>query len=241
LWCVWVSGFVDFCFPTHRSHSVSFTRAQGIPTRLGLGEGKDGRVGAYWLRGGGGSYLAWPLFLAKMPYAEYGVPAGCALTFPCPPGVTHTLQIPLGIVKGDVDKALAGSAHVISGTLGLGGQKHMWVAYLPVHVCSHTPLPLTRTHAPCNAAPLPRSLPCTPIAAPPPTPSLQRTWTSLFHPACVCGVPPGNLPPRWLRLECRASGTWSARMPSPGWLTGTSLRSRLQPRARGCAKRPPWR
>jgi hypothetical protein len=126
-----------------------------------------GELGKDWLRGvgvpvagwgggvgwGGGSYLTWALFLAKMPYAEYGLSAGFPLTFPCPPGVTQTLQIPLGIVKGDVDKALAGSAHVISGTLGLGGQKHMWVVYLPVLFCSHTPVP--RTITPCRAPLLP--------------------------------------------------------------------------------------
>ncbi len=140
--------------------------------------------------GGGGSYLAWPLFLAKMPYA--GLSAGCVVTFPCPPGVTHTLQIPLGIVKGDVDKALAGSAHVISGTLGLGGQKHMWVVYISLsmsartshsHSHVHTPPAMQPpSHAPCHA---PRSLPHT----------LPATHLDFFVPPDVCMRRPSRQPP----------------------------------------------
>ncbi len=52
----------------HRSHSISFTRAQGIPRyKIGLEREKDGRVGRDWLRGvgvtvpvtGGGGNKTW--------------------------------------------------------------------------------------------------------------------------------------------------------------------------------------
>jgi hypothetical protein len=37
-------------FLRHRSHSISFTRAQGIPRyKIGFGREKDGRVGRDWL------------------------------------------------------------------------------------------------------------------------------------------------------------------------------------------------
>jgi hypothetical protein len=60
---------LDSSFLIRRSHSVSFTRAQGIPKyKIGLGGGKDGRVGEGLVEGGpgggyggGGKYLAWPL------------------------------------------------------------------------------------------------------------------------------------------------------------------------------------
>ena len=42
-------------FLVRRSHSMSFIRAQGVPKyKIGLGRGKDGRVGEIWLNGGGG-------------------------------------------------------------------------------------------------------------------------------------------------------------------------------------------
>ena len=35
-----------YFFPKHRSHSIRFTRAQGIPKyKIGFGREKDGRVG----------------------------------------------------------------------------------------------------------------------------------------------------------------------------------------------------
>jgi hypothetical protein len=41
-----------FFFLKHTSHSISFTRAQGIPKyKIGFGREKDGRVGRDWLRG----------------------------------------------------------------------------------------------------------------------------------------------------------------------------------------------
>ena len=50
-------------FLIRRSHSISFTRALGIPRyKTGLGGRKDGIVGERLAEmGGGGSYLAWPL------------------------------------------------------------------------------------------------------------------------------------------------------------------------------------
>ncbi len=37
---------IHIFFLMHRSHSISFTRAQGIPKyKIGFGRGKDGRVG----------------------------------------------------------------------------------------------------------------------------------------------------------------------------------------------------
>jgi hypothetical protein len=43
-----------YFFLIHRSHSISFTRAQGIPKyKIGFGREKDGRVGRDWLGGGG--------------------------------------------------------------------------------------------------------------------------------------------------------------------------------------------
>jgi hypothetical protein len=42
----------------HRSHSISFTRAQGIPKyKIGFGREKDGRVGERLVEGGGGRIL----------------------------------------------------------------------------------------------------------------------------------------------------------------------------------------
>jgi hypothetical protein len=44
-----------FFFLIHRSHSISFTRAQGIPRyNIGIGREKDGRVGERLVEGGGG-------------------------------------------------------------------------------------------------------------------------------------------------------------------------------------------
>jgi hypothetical protein len=48
------------------SHSINFTRAQGISKyNIGLGKGKDGRVGGGLVEGGGGGAtslaLRWPL------------------------------------------------------------------------------------------------------------------------------------------------------------------------------------
>ena len=56
---------LDSFFLIRRSHSVSFTRAQGIPKyKIGLGGGKDGKAGVGLVEGGGGDrYLAWPLCL----------------------------------------------------------------------------------------------------------------------------------------------------------------------------------
>ena len=49
-----------FFFLIHRSHSISFTRAQGIPKyKIGFGRGERmGELGKYWLRGGGGGVTA---------------------------------------------------------------------------------------------------------------------------------------------------------------------------------------
>ena len=45
-------------FLIHRSHSIKFTRAQGIPKyNIGFGRGKDGRVGERLVDGGGGTFL----------------------------------------------------------------------------------------------------------------------------------------------------------------------------------------
>jgi hypothetical protein len=55
LFCVGGVVLVIF-FLTHRSHSISFTRAQGIPRyKIGFGRERDGRVGRDWLTGVGGS------------------------------------------------------------------------------------------------------------------------------------------------------------------------------------------
>jgi hypothetical protein len=44
--------FLTFFFLTHRSHSISFTRAQGIPTyKIGFGRERMGELGRDWLRG----------------------------------------------------------------------------------------------------------------------------------------------------------------------------------------------
>jgi hypothetical protein len=44
-----------FFFLIHRSHSISFTRAQGIPKyKIGFGREKDGRVGERLGEGGWG-------------------------------------------------------------------------------------------------------------------------------------------------------------------------------------------
>jgi hypothetical protein len=59
-------------FPIHRSHSISFTRDQGVPKyKIGFGRGEGmGELGKDWLRGmgvtmpvtgGGGNNQAWPL------------------------------------------------------------------------------------------------------------------------------------------------------------------------------------
>ena len=49
------SIFACFFFLIHRSHSISFTRAQGIPKyKIGFGREKDGRVGERLVEGGGG-------------------------------------------------------------------------------------------------------------------------------------------------------------------------------------------
>ncbi len=46
---------VFFLFFLHTSHSISFTRAQGIPKyKIGFGREKDGRVGERLVEGGGG-------------------------------------------------------------------------------------------------------------------------------------------------------------------------------------------
>jgi hypothetical protein len=48
------SGICHF-FLIHRFHSISFTRAQGIPKyKIGFGREKDGRVGERLVEGGGG-------------------------------------------------------------------------------------------------------------------------------------------------------------------------------------------
>jgi hypothetical protein len=42
-------------FLVHRFHSISFTRAQGIPRyKIGFGREKDGKVGERLVEGGGG-------------------------------------------------------------------------------------------------------------------------------------------------------------------------------------------
>ena len=44
-----------FFFLIHRFHSISFTRAQGIPKyKIAFGWEKDGRVGERWVEGRGG-------------------------------------------------------------------------------------------------------------------------------------------------------------------------------------------
>ena len=44
-----------FFFLIHRFHSISFTRAQGIPKyKIGFGREKDGRVGERLVEGSGG-------------------------------------------------------------------------------------------------------------------------------------------------------------------------------------------
>jgi hypothetical protein len=46
--------FLIFFFLIHRSHSISFTRAQGIPKyKIGFGREKDGKVGERLVEGGG--------------------------------------------------------------------------------------------------------------------------------------------------------------------------------------------
>lgn len=44
-----------------------------------------------------------------------------------PNGTPQRFSPPGGVVKGDVDAALASSAKVISGTLSMGGQKHLYM------------------------------------------------------------------------------------------------------------------
>jgi hypothetical protein len=58
LGCLWrphaVLSEAQFFSLIHRSHSISFTRAQGIPKyKIGFRREKDGRVGRDWLRGVG--------------------------------------------------------------------------------------------------------------------------------------------------------------------------------------------
>ena len=48
-------GCIFFFFLIHRSHSISFTRAQGIPKyKIRFGREKDGKVGERLVEGGGG-------------------------------------------------------------------------------------------------------------------------------------------------------------------------------------------
>ena len=47
--------FFSSFFLIHMSHSISFTRAQGIPKyKIGFGREKDGKVGERLVEGGGG-------------------------------------------------------------------------------------------------------------------------------------------------------------------------------------------
>ncbi len=53
--CDWLRLAIFFFFLIHRFHSISFTRAQGIPKyKIGFGREKDGRVGETLVEGGGG-------------------------------------------------------------------------------------------------------------------------------------------------------------------------------------------